>query len=231
MRGGWTLPEVLVSLVLTGFVAMTAAGAVEAHRGVLARMTGRAVEDEAVRVIRGVLVDELRGAGATDQGTAGGDSVGLRAYRSSAVVCDLAPGAEWRVASRGLRRGDPEKDSVRILGADGRWRQGRLSWVGGRAGSCDDPAGTELWRVDPAQEVPPLLLRAFERGGYHVAGGTLRYRRGAGGRQPLTPELFGGGGSGLEAVPWGIEVRLEGPVDGGRSHRIAVPFRSGRGEP
>lgn len=225
MKGGWTLPEVLVSLVLTGFVAMAAAGAVEAHRGVLTRMTGRAEEDEAVRVIRGVLVDELRGAGAADHGTAGGDSVALRAYRSSVVVCEPTAGNEWRVASRGLRRGDPEKDSVRILGVDGRWREGRLTRVGGRPGPCGDPSGTEWWRVEPPQEVPPLLIRAFERGGYHMASGTLRYRRGAGGRQPLTPELFGGRGSSLEAMPWGIEVRLETPGDGERRHRVAIPFR------
>jgi hypothetical protein len=222
MRGGWTLPEVLVSLALTGFVVLAAAGAVEAHRRALVRMTGWAVEDEALRVIRGVLTDELRGAYTGDHGTAGGDSVGLRAYRSSAIVCGFTIGSEWRVASRGLRRGDPEKDSVRILGADGRWRPGRLVRTGGRPGACADSSASEWWRVEPVQDVPPLLLRAFERGGYHLTSGTLRYRRGAGGRQPLTPELFGSAGSGLETVPRGIQLWLQSSGRDGRRHRILV---------
>lgn len=45
----------------------------------------------------------------------------------------------------------------------------------------------ETWVLSP----PPartVLTRVFERGSYHLVGGALRYRRGEGGRQPLTPE-------------------------------------------
>ena len=39
----------------------------------------------------------------------------------------------------------------------------------------------------------PVLMRAFERGEYHAVRGALRYRRGAGGRQPITPGRVGTG--------------------------------------
>lgn len=214
MKGGWTLPEVLVALVLTGVIAAAAAGAVVAHRGVLATVLGRAQEDEAVRVVRGVLAEEARGGAPGDVLSAGGDSVSVRGYRSRALVCDPRPGSGWRVDSRGVRRGDPDKDSVRILGADGRWREARLTRVGGRPGPCDDPAAAETWEVEPAQEVPPLLLRSFERGSYHLAQGALRYRRGPGGRQPLTPELFDDRRSHLVLGSGELRIHLV-PVGGG----------------
>jgi hypothetical protein len=57
------------------------------------------------------------------------------------------------------------------------------------------PGGARRWREDGRRDgllVPeptdPVLGRIFEGGSYHFSGGALRYRRGAGGRQPLTPE-------------------------------------------
>lgn len=212
-RGGWTLAEVLVVLVLTALLAAAAASAVESHRKVVHEMVARAQVDESVRVIRGVLGDDLRGGGPVSVGSAG-DSVALRVYRSRAVPCSPLPGTGWRVDSRGIRRGDPEKDSVQLLGVDGTWRTAALVSVGGRPGPCGDPAATERWEVDPPQEVPPVLLRSFERGSYHLSVGALRYRRGAGGRQPLTPEFLDDRESGLYGVGERVVVTLQ-PRDRG----------------
>jgi hypothetical protein len=56
----------------------------------------------------------------------------------------------------------------------------------------------------------PSLVRLFESGEYHLADGALRYRRGGGGRQPLTPERLGLG-SGFRALQNGVEVQIEFP--------------------
>lgn len=223
---GWSLPEVVAALLLTGLLALAAAGAVEGHRRVLDRLVASAVEDEAVRVVRGVLRDELRGGGVV-VAEAGGDSLPLRAYRAGARVCGPAAGSQWRVESWGLRRGDPEKDSVEILGADGRRRTARLVRVWGPPAPCA-LSGGEIWRIDPPQDVPPVLLLAFERGGYHLAAGALRYRRGAGGRQPLTPELFHREASGLEILSGELRLRLVPAGDEGRERVVRVPLREER---
>ena len=62
----------------------------------------------------------------------------------------------------------------------------------------DPGADSELWTIDPP--VPgALVARIFERGSYHVSGGALRYRRGMGGRQPLTLDVFDDDRSTVEA--------------------------------
>ena len=43
-----------------------------------------------------------------------------------------------------------------------------------------------LWSA-PAE---PILLRFFETGSYHLGDDALRYRRGSGGRQPLTEPVL-----------------------------------------
>ena len=55
---------------------------------------------------------------------------------------------------------------------------------------------TELAKIATADEriirlnVAMVVARLFERGSYHLSDATLRYRRGASGRQPLTPEVW-----------------------------------------
>jgi hypothetical protein len=71
----------------------------------------------------------------------------------------------------------------------------------------DTGGDPELWSVDPP--VPgALVVRVFERGSYHVSGGALRYRRGMGGRQPLTLDVFDDDRSNVEARAAEVVFRL-----------------------
>jgi hypothetical protein len=55
---------------------------------------------------------------------------------------------------------------------------------------------------------PVVLVRFFERGSYHLADDAFRYRRGGGGRQPLTVERIGPG-SGFSFAGEALHVTLE----------------------
>ncbi len=128
------------------------------------------------------------------------DSLSLRAFRGWGPVCGLGsePG-KIVVAYHGERAPNPVKDSVLILTADG-WRRADLTgraWVP-RSCRLDLGGDSEVWTIDPPV-AGALVARIFERGSYHVSGGALRYRRGWGGRQPLTLDVFDGDRSSIEA--------------------------------
>jgi len=79
-----------------------------------------------------------------------------------------------------------------------------------------DSTSLETWRLDVPIQPGMLVARLYERGSYHLSGSALRYRRGASGRQPLTPELW------ADSTRWthdagrlGIAVRHRDPAAGG----------------
>ena len=131
------------------------------------------------------------------------DSLALRAFRGTGVVCAVGPGADdVVVAYRGDRYGDPSKDSVEIVTTEGSVSVLALRSVAPSAVSCPGALADEEirgWRVDGAVPVDAVLARIFESGSYHLTGSALRYRIGAGGRQPLTPEVWRDATSGLVA--------------------------------
>ena len=136
--------------------------------------------------------DLRRGVAGRDWRDPDGDSLPLRVFRGWGVAC---AGLSARrdvvaVSYRGARAPSPPKDSVLVL-TDGGWVAADLvRRVRTREHLCPDglDSATELWTLDRPISGP--LMRVFERGTYHVAGGALRYRRGKGGRQPLTAEVF-----------------------------------------
>lgn len=153
--------------------------------------------------------DLRRGVAGRDWPDPAGDSLPLRAFRGWGLSCVSVAGRPGTVvvAYRGERRPNPVKDSVLVLTERG-WRPANLvSRARAREPACPDGLNSdvEVWAVDPPISGP--LLRVFERGSYHVAGGALRYRRGRGGRQPLTPEVFLGP-SGMEGSRGRILLRL-----------------------
>ncbi|RMH15683.1 MAG: prepilin-type N-terminal cleavage/methylation domain-containing protein, partial [Gemmatimonadetes bacterium] len=202
-RRGFTLIEVVVAAALTS-VLVGAAVALAGGSVALARRVAQGAETlAALRDTREVLAAEL-GAGRAGLdwfAAPRGDSVALRAYRLTALVCAAGPGGVLVVSAAGWRRADPAKDSAVVLDDLGRWWT--VDLVDAAAVAAGDRgvsrAGTPLpgppcgaaapelrrWRLDPP--VPGArLLRVFERGSYHLSGGALRYRRGRAGRQPLT---------------------------------------------
>ncbi len=153
--------------------------------------------------------DLRRGVAGRDWLDPAGDSLPLRVFRGWGLSCASVaarPGAVV-VAYRGERRPNPVKDSVLVF-TEGGWRPADLVHrARTREPACSDglDSDAEVWAVDPPISGP--LLRVFEHGSYHVAGGALRYRRGRGGRQPLTPEVFPGP-SGMEGSRERVLLRL-----------------------
>ena len=120
-------------------------------------------------------------------GPAGPDEWAVRAYRWWGIPCALGGSAGSTVLSvSGLRRPDPQKDSLLLIDREGR------SFVRGlhrssRSTACAGLATEVSWL--PADGVEPVLVRGFERGAYRIDR-AFRYRRGLGGAQPLTAERF-----------------------------------------
>jgi hypothetical protein len=210
-RRGGLLIEALVALTLGAIVLAVFVGVLAASLRWTAALVGRGEALEVVRTVWAVLDEDLRaGFPGRDWLVVGPDVVSLRAYRGVARVCPGGAGPEsWTVAYRGRRLPDPTRDSVLVLGVDGGWRAFALdrSDVGG---GCDLEAGEAAfrWSWQQSEAPPPALVRLFERGEYHLAEGAFRYRRGAGGRQPLTVERLGPG-SGFNPVAAGLEVRVD----------------------
>ena len=147
----------------------------------------------AARVTRTVLRGELD-RGRPDDWIVRDDSLRLRAFRGTAIVCQVdSSAAALTVGYRGDRLPEPTKDSVELIGGDG--SVVRLALDGSTSTSQPCPLaepGEEVlrWLLSGPPPAEVVVARLFESGSYHLAGSALRYRRGAGGRQPLTPEVW-----------------------------------------
>jgi type II secretory pathway component PulJ len=216
--GGFTLLESLVVVLLSALLVQ-GGWAVFATLWRGGERVGEISEGlETVRTVAWLLEEEVSGGlPGRDWWPGGGDTLPLRAYRGLALVDGRDAAGQVLVCYRGIRNPNPEKDSVLFLGGDGSWRpHALLSRVRGDAGCMGGGEGwREVWRVEP-EPGETVLGRVFERGSYHLTGGAFRYRRGAGGRQPLTPlrvaegSLDGDGASG-GGLLWALRLSWSGP--------------------
>jgi hypothetical protein len=193
-QGASVMEAILSILVLSVLVPGAWSVVVRHHTGALGAAE-RAEALETVRTSAWLLREELSGGAPEQDWWLGEDTVALRAFRALGLVREgSVTGQDLRACVRGVRMPNPEKDSVLILGADGLWRGHELERRVRSGGECPEWEGAweERWTVAP-EPTHPLLGRIFERGSYHFADGALRYRRGSGGRQPLTPERIGEG--------------------------------------
>ena len=211
-KSGVTVLEVLVSLLL-GLAVISLGWSVLARQRTVASRLGSEMDLLSARRLAAVVIGkELRaGVRGRDWIVGAPDSLSLRAFRGWGPVCGFGtdPG-NIVVAYHGERAPNPVKDSVLILTAEG-WLGADLTRRSSGAGSCvmDLGGDQEMWTIDPP--VPgALVARIFERGSYHVSGGALRYRRGLGGRQPLTLEVFDDDRSTMEVQAERVVLRLVG---------------------
>ncbi len=190
-----------MSLLLGLAVVSFGWGALAHQRTVASRLRSEMDLLSARRLAAIVIGKELRaGVRGRDWIGAALDSLSLRAFRGWGPVCGLGREAgKIVVAYHGERAANPVKDSVLILTAEG-WRRADLTGRASGPRSCGMDLGgdAEVWTIDPPV-TGGLVVRIFERGSYHVSGGALRYRRGRGGRQPLTLHVFDGDRSSIEA--------------------------------
>jgi hypothetical protein len=219
--------EAVTALVLGLLVVQLSLGVLARARSAEARLTARAESLEAVRIARHIVGREVRrGRAGRDWTVFGRDSLVLRAFRGVGEICPWRPGVrEILVAYRGVREADASKDSVLLMDRDGTWTARALVWVGGSDVSCPQAptVAVERWRLDRDAPAGVVLARVFERGSYHLTGGALRYRRGAAGRQPLTPEVLRTPPSGFDRSGDAV-VLLMTPDDGAGA--VGAPWRS-----
>ncbi|MFQ5536171.1 MAG: hypothetical protein ACE5GJ_01845 [Gemmatimonadota bacterium] len=177
----------------------------------------------------------------------GPDSVALRIYRGWAWICPgSVVGSRLLVEVHGIRRPDPRKDSVLLVGGrapravrlESRRRVGGACGAGPtsgpNAGEGDTPGGGPGEGADPGwmeswtlSEPPPkdgVVARFFERGAYHLFRGALRYRRGRSGRQPVTPEVLAVPPSGFFLLPDGSHEAVLVREGGADSQVWRVPL-------
>lgn len=210
-RRGVSLPETIVG-VLLGALVLQVGWTLLSVQGRTVRELIRAVERaESAGTIRGVLHAELRAGRADVDWRLMGDSVDVRSFRGSGVPCGPPDHDGVPVTHRGRTRPRPGVDSILSLGPDGAWRAALLAGASPAPGVC--PAGrwgrSERWVLDPAPDLTPVLLRLFRRGSYHLSENAFRYRRGHGGRQPLTPAVLDDAASSFEPGADGsVRLRL-----------------------
>lgn len=206
-----------MALLLGLFIVHLALSTLARLRETEVRLAARADGLVAMRVADHVLRRELRHATFGRDWAVDADSLALRAFRGTALVCPYESAtSELTVSYDGDRRPDPAKDSVLLLTALGGVEVRAL--VGSAAASL--PCGSvsaealRMWTLDSPTGPGIVVARLFERGSYHLALSALRYRRGSSGRQPLTPEVWAegtawsasGGRLGLEVLPESTDV-------------------------
>jgi hypothetical protein len=220
-RTGTTVAEVLITLLCLSILVVLSVRALAGLGRVVNTLQVRASWVEAARAARWILKSEL------DVGTRGRDwwihapdSVKLRAFRGTALVCAHSDKSTFSVRVRAMRRPDPDKDSVLALLEDGAWAAAQLVSADPSSVACSDSAAgrPEQWTVrgleaGAASDVEPVMFRLFESGSYHLGGSDLRYRRGSGGAQPITEQVLSGArlveGTSPEAAG-GLEVQRPG---------------------
>lgn len=216
------LLEVIVAL-LVGFALLAVGWGVLARSAVAGRtLLARSEMVEVERLTPWVLERELAGSRPLVDWADDPAGLSLRVFRGAGVRCGPVTGTDTEtgvvVGYRGLRQPEPDKDSLELTHADGRRTVVRLASVttldagedGGECGPETRPLRLR-WLDDQATsgEGPGagvVLVRVFERGLYAVDD-AFRYRRGAGGRQPLTVPVLDPGRSFLGAG--GGDPRLE----------------------
>lgn len=211
---GFTVLESLVALLLTALLIQGGWAVVATLRRSGERVAEISEGLETVRTVAWILAEEVSGGSPQrDWWSGGGDTLALRAYRGLAVVRGRDAEGRVTVCYRGIRNPNPEKDSILFLAGDGGWTpHALLSRVRRDPGCMGEGEGwEEVWSIDP-EAGGPVLGRVYERGSYHLSGQALRYRRGAGGRQPLTPLRVAEG------------VLEEDPSEGGLRWRVLLSW-------
>lgn len=200
-RPGFSLVELLSTLVLGGLVAAAVAGTLRSAERLARVHAARVAAAETLRVPGVVLSRELRWVDtAEDLAALSRDSLRIRAFRGTAVVCGAVGGAVY-VRYTGVRQPNPAKDSLLAIDADGRAQAFALDAARTDAAVCAARGGVEIqrWAVGAPLAVGTLLL-LFESGSYYLVDGAFRYGRGRGGRQPLTAEVLDGSATGFHAL-------------------------------
>lgn len=231
-RAGISILETVIALALGAFALHLALMTVQRTRSAQVALTARMDALVSLRLGRYVTRRELRHGVPDRDWWVDGDSLALRAFRGTALVC--APDGvsdEITVSFRGDRLPEPDKDSVLLVQADGSALVARLTgWSTGTSPCGTGMGEVQSWRLDRPVPTYTVLARLFERGSYHLSGSALRYRRGASGRQPLTPEVWAMPTTGWTHTSERVAVTFA-PADAAARTRIWSGFLAWRSVP
>ena len=229
-RAGVGLTEALVAL-LVGLVVVLGALSVGARVRVIHRdLVERADRLVSVRLAASLLRTETETAEPGVDWDVHDDSLSLRAFRGTGVVCAGASDEDaLAVSYTGYRRPDPSKDSLVVIEAGGARTVVALAGVGAGPDRClSEPLdGALVLATSAPVPADAVIVRVFERGAYSVSTAALRYRLGASGRQPLTAEVFDRA-SGWRPTSQGLELELverRGGGPGGGAEEAAGRWR------
>jgi hypothetical protein len=193
----------VAELVLVAWLYAVVMAGVASFAVQLGRLAGlqrdRVRMEEAVRTSAVVLGAELRYLTSGDL-LLGDDSARIRAFRGGGPVCG-GDGTAVQVLYRGVRAPEPDKDSVLLVGPADEQVVALVSAA--RSVACG--GSFRLVLGEPPAATPGVLL-VFETGAYTLTGDAVRYRRGQGGRQPLTEAVLRD--MAFDAGPAGLRVRL-----------------------
>ncbi len=214
---GVGIVELVVTLALAA-VLFSLVGATGVRT--LRRFHRVAERTEVVRTLmlsRHVLGVELRAGTAEDRAVSGPDAIGVRAFRGAAAFCpERDETSVARVRFRGDRRPDPDKDSVLVLDRSGRWSAVGLTAAGATTTACAGAPSFDVERWTLSEPVAGAVLgRLYESGTYSLDTEALRYRRGLGGRQPITPLRLDPSRSSVHVTADGLTIVVStgiGPV-------------------
>lgn len=176
-RAGFTVVELLVTLVLAGLVMGAAYQVLFVQQRSARAETLQAASRSSLRTASAVLGTELREAASfggtanagSDLAMISSDSVRFRALRQFALVCDVDKGAKWLdlwVLGETFARGDrvmayAEQDTVQDP-TDDQWQED----VVGNVGTVVNPACATSWTGATAQGIatPGIDMSGVERG-------------------------------------------------------------------
>jgi hypothetical protein len=190
-RSGASLVDLLAALVLFALLAMALIALLQAQSRWARQLSARAEVLDAVRTTAVAITTELAPLDvAVDLYASAPESLAMRVFRGAGIVCDTTGGSAL-LRYRGWRDPDPTKDSLLVLDARGERAQPLRAASGPLAPSCTLQPGEEAHRVTSSGPLlPGTLALVFESGAYHLSAGALRYRRGAGTRQPVTADVL-----------------------------------------
>lgn len=203
------LVELATTASLLGIISAACATLVHSQTRLLRDTAERAATSESLRTAGGILTAEVRTVARSDLRAVSRDSLALRVMRGWAVV-RTRDRDRYILRYEGLRAPDAEKDSILLVGEE-------------QAGTFVVAAGEPLAIRTELPLPPGSVILFFESGAYHIATNALRYRRGLGGRQPITDELIDHRASrfGLEAGSRLLLLHLRGRNVPGRSPAVA----------
>lgn len=223
-RSGSSLVEAVAVMTLSSIVMAVIAGICVAQMRLARVAAEQAATSEAARTVTSALSGEARRMTAADVSAWSGDSIAVRAFRGSGTPCGATAGGVL-VRYTGDRLPDPGKDSVLVASTDP--EHGEMLYdVIPAPESCSALPGETILELRTSGTLPQkAILLVFESGSYHLQMKALRYRIGAGGRQPLTAEALRHPFSRFASVtPDGIRFQVDA---GGRQtvHMATFPPR------